>query len=114
MFKKTAFLALAASLALMSFGAGAGTVADAHTSKGIPCESCHGPDKKNLATPTNDTCATCHNVQALVEKTAKVKPTNPHTSPHYGDKLECSLCHIGHEPSENYCNQCHQFDFKVP
>ncbi|WP_423837815.1 cytochrome c3 family protein, partial [Sutterella wadsworthensis] len=46
--------------------------------------------------------------------TKNVKPTNPHTSPHYNADLDCVNCHVGHEPSENYCAQCHNFDFKVP
>ena len=48
-----------------------------------------------------------------MKKTAKVKPTNPHVSPHYGKDLECTNCHMGHMEPENFCNQCHQFDFKV-
>lgn len=89
-------------------------IADKHTEKGVACEACHGPDKSNLATPTLETCTACHALQALTEKTSKVKPTNPHVSPHYKDKLDCILCHTGHVESENYCNQCHQFDFKLP
>ena len=79
---------------LVSFLLGAGCMcaqaagfADAHTSKGVPCEACH---------------------------VSKVKPQNPHTSPHYQNKLECNNCHVGHEPSENFCGQCHNFEYKVP
>ncbi|WP_418869780.1 cytochrome c3 family protein, partial [Sutterella wadsworthensis] len=39
---------------------------------------------------------------------------NPHVSPHYGKTLECTNCHLMHQESENYCNQCHEFNFKVP
>ncbi|WP_301096791.1 cytochrome c3 family protein, partial [Turicimonas muris] len=35
-------------------------------------------------------------------------------SPHYQNKLECNNCHVGHEPSENFCGQCHNFEYKVP
>jgi hypothetical protein len=48
------------------------------------------------------------------EKTSKMKPTNPHNSPHYGKKADCNLCHHQHEASENYCSTCHKFEFKVP
>ena len=75
---------------------------------------CHGPDKANPQEPTTATCTACHNVKALVAKTKNVKPVNPHVSPHYQDSLDCTNCHLGHQPSENFCNQCHQFDFKVP
>ena len=33
---------------------------------------------------------------------------------HYQDKLECTNCHLGHEKSENFCAQCHDFKFNVP
>lgn len=112
--KLTPFL-VATVLACSSITIQAGPgIADKHTAKNIPCEACHGPDKANLVTPTIETCSTCHPTKALVEKTAKVKPANPHHSPHYQDQLDCTLCHAGHMESENYCNQCHQFDFKLP
>lgn len=50
----------------------------------------------------------------LTASTAGVKPTNPHNSPHYGKHADCNLCHHQHEKSENYCTQCHKFDFKLP
>ena len=65
-------------------------------------------------TPRNDTCKQCHDVKALVEKTKDVKPANPHMSPHYRDELECTNCHIMHGETENFCDQCHQFGYKVP
>ena len=43
-----------------------------------------------------------------------VKPTNPHVSPHYQDQLDCTNCHYMHGETENFCDQCHQFGFKVP
>lgn len=88
-------------------------LADRHKAKGLSCQMCHGPDANNPQTPTIETCTTCHQKDALVKKTAKVKPTNPHVSPHYGKDLECTNCHMGHMEPENFCNQCHQFDFKV-
>lgn len=88
-------------------------LADRHKAKGLSCQMCHGQDMKNPQTPTIETCTTCHQKDALVKKTAKVKPTNPHVSPHYGQDLECTNCHMGHMKPENFCDQCHQFDFKV-
>ena len=76
------------------------------------CKSCHGPDGKGEV--TTQTCTGCHQIDALVASTKDVKPTNPHVSPHYGNELDCASCHMGHSDSENFCNQCHQFDFKVP
>jgi len=88
-------------------------VSHAHNLAGVTCEKCHGKAQKRQAVEMAK-CITCHNPAKLVEKTAKIKPENPHTSPHYGDSLDCNLCHHQHEKSENYCNQCHQFNFNVP
>ncbi len=83
-----------------------------HQLSGVTCEKCHGKGKMQ-AVPM-DTCVKCHNPGKLVEKTAKVKPENPHTSPHYGNTLDCNACHHQHQKSENFCAQCHKFDFKTP
>ncbi len=113
---KAALFAATAALMAASMGASAadGFLADRHVAKGINCKMCHGPDEKNPQTPTIETCTACHAKDALVKKTANVKPTNPHVSPHYGSDLDCSNCHFGHAASENFCDQCHQFKFKVP
>ena len=66
------------------------------------------------AAPDIKTCTQCHNTKDLVEKTKDVKPTNPHVSPHYQDQLDCTNCHYMHGETENFCDQCHQFGFKVP
>ena len=113
--KFLAAAALSAAFACMASSAWADPMlADRHVAKGVPCTVCHGPDKANPQEPTTQTCTGCHNVKALVAKTKNVKPVNPHVSPHYQDSLDCTNCHLGHQPSENFCNQCHQFDFKVP
>ena len=105
----TALLAAgSASAADQKFGA------DRHVAMGLTCETCHGPDKANRQEPTIDTCKQCHDVKALAEKTKGVKPANPHMSPHYRDELECTNCHLMHGETENFCDQCHQFGFKVP
>lgn len=84
-----------------------------HNLAAVTCEKCHGKGKKPEAIEMKQ-CVACHNPGKLVEKTAKVKPENPHTSPHYGDSLDCNLCHHQHGKSENYCNQCHTLNFVVP
>ena len=95
--KKTMTAVFTAALlaAAVSTVTAAPMLADRHVAKGVQC-------------------TVCHNVKALVAKTKNVKPVNPHVSPHYQDSLDCTNCHLGHQPSENFCNQCHQFDFKVP
>jgi hypothetical protein len=85
-----------------------------HQLAGVNCEKCHGKTGKPEAL-TMEQCVACHgSTEKLAEKTKDVKPTNPHTSPHYGTNLDCNLCHHQHAKSENYCSSCHKFDFKVP
>ncbi|HOJ51118.1 MAG TPA: cytochrome c3 family protein [Syntrophales bacterium] len=85
-----------------------------HQLSGVSCVSCHGKVKKEEPVKMAK-CVSCHGDPAkLAEKTAGVKPTNPHTSPHYGTELDCNLCHHQHVKSENYCLQCHSFPFRVP
>ncbi|HEY3276594.1 MAG TPA: cytochrome c3 family protein [Syntrophorhabdaceae bacterium] len=84
-----------------------------HQISGITCTKCHGKVKKPEEVKMKQ-CVACHNTDKIAEKTAKVKPQNPHESPHYGRTLDCNLCHHQHGKSENYCNQCHKFDYKVP
>jgi hypothetical protein len=84
-----------------------------HQFAGVNCAKCHGKTKKPEEVKMKQ-CVACHNTDKLAEKTAGVKPKNPHESPHYGKTLDCNLCHHQHGKSENYCNQCHRFDFVVP
>lgn len=110
-------LLIAAISACLAFSASAAQFgADRHVSKGISCQMCHG-ENMNMAEPelpTIENCSSCHNISALVEKTKDVKPHNPHVSPHYQDQLDCTNCHYMHAETENFCDQCHQFGFKVP
>jgi hypothetical protein len=85
-----------------------------HMLSGVNCVACHGKTKQPEEVAM-EKCVACHGSTAkLAEKTKDVKPTNPHTSPHYGTELDCNLCHKQHAKSENYCAQCHKFDYKVP
>lgn len=84
-----------------------------HQLQGVTCGKCH--DDVNSPEPVaKGKCMSCHDMEKVAATTAGVKPTNPHTSPHYGKKSDCNLCHHQHEKSENYCSQCHKFDFKLP
>ena len=107
--------ALALSLCLSQSFADEAHGADRHIARGMSCESCHGKgDPAKLDPPDIQKCVQCHPTKALVEKTQGVKPQNPHVSPHYQDRLECTNCHHLHEASENFCGQCHDFKYKVP
>ncbi|MFZ7110919.1 MAG: cytochrome c3 family protein [Desulfatiglandales bacterium] len=59
-------------------------------------------------------CLECHGpLRNVAEMTAAIEP-NPHDSPHYGSELDCDLCHHQHKKSENFCNECHSFEFVTP
>jgi len=84
-----------------------------HRLAGVTCASCHGKTKKPQPVKMKQ-CVTCHDTDKLAEKTANVKPANPHETKHYGKDLDCNVCHRQHEKPENFCSQCHKFDFVVP
>jgi hypothetical protein len=84
-----------------------------HQLDNVTCKSCHANVRKPEAPPSTQ-CLTCHSGDAIFAATSNIKPRNPHGSPHYGKESDCNLCHHQHKKSENFCNECHQFDFKVP
>jgi DnaJ-class molecular chaperone len=97
-------------------GAEEGPLGKVHVAKGVKCADCHGQAKKSEPV-LQEKCLSCHgkgDSKALAAKTANVKPLNPHESRHYGTEAECALCHRNHEPSVNFCLDCHpRFNFKV-
>ena len=118
---------LAAMFSCSAFAADAPKMgADKHVAKGVACQTCHGTDLKNPNLPTEETCTQCHpkaavieycintlqyvSMEMLIEKTKDLPGANPHNAPHNGD---CINCHLMHEPPEDYCAQCHKFNFKV-
>lgn len=85
-----------------------------HQLAGVSCADCHDKTTKP-ALVESARCLSCHGSgDKLAALTAKVKPQNPHRSVHYGTELDCNLCHHQHEKSENYCAECHRYDYKVP
>ena len=86
--------------------------ADRHGVKNVTCKECHG-EKNEITAPDINQCSKCHAPDEIEKKTQGIKPQNPHVSPHYGNKLDCTLCHLQHAAPDNYCAQCHSFDFKV-
>ena len=111
--KKAALMLMMACAVITSAQAADKFSENRHVKMGLTCESCHGANNA-IAYPTIDQCKTCHDPLTIAEKTKNVKPRNPHVSPHYGNTLDCALCHLQHSPKENYCDQCHKFGFKVP
>lgn len=93
-----------------------GALGKVHTAKRVECVKCHGTAKKSVPV-AQEKCLSCHgegDSKALAAKTAKVLPLNPHQNRHYGTEADCGLCHRQHEPSVNFCLDCHpRFNFKV-
>lgn len=96
---KTFFL----TLALFSFSAYAGTMAEFHAEKGVKCEGCHTAQMSEK--PTKEKCFACHgNYQDLIARTSKAD-VNPHDS-HLGE-IQCVQCHSGHKQMTLPCWECH-------
>ncbi|TKB46205.1 cytochrome c3 [Ferrimonas sediminicola] len=81
-----------------------------HQEAGLNCKSCH--QSAPFEPVGMEQCLNCH---ALPEQKSDYHGApDKHDSPHYGVKLECENCHFEHEESENYCANCHDFEFNVP
>lgn len=64
--------------------------------------------------PSDKTCMGCHgDYKAMAEKTKNLPEPNPHWSNHYGSGLSCTACHREHSQSKVYCNECHEFSYKI-
>lgn len=83
-----------------------------HALNGVTCAQCHGAGPKQAV--EHYKCISCHDTKAVAEKTADLKPNNPHNSRHYGTEADCNLCHHQHKASVNKCAECHKFNFQVP
>ena len=84
-----------------------------HLLRGVFCSDCHG-EKKIYGLVGTDRCLKCHiNGQKVAALTDTLDP-NPHDSIHYGQDLDCDLCHHIHKKSEIFCNQCHDFTNITP
>ncbi len=86
----------------------------AHFSKGVTCNDCHGEQAQRAPVPMIK-CLECHDTKDVAEATAKLQPSNPHNNRHYGTETNCNYCHHQHQKSENFCTPCHlRFTFDVP
>ncbi len=86
--------------------------AELHAQKNVACASCHreSPPAKKVKTAQ---CMTCHGDYAqLADRTRAMTPNNVHAN-HLGD-IDCSECHAGHKEKKIACDECHQFEFKMP
>lgn len=97
-------------LAINVSSVSASTLAEQHIQKSLTCAACH-TDVTAPAKADEKACQRCHGtMDAMGEKSEGKFEVNPH-APH-GAKVSCLQCHHGHKAQENYCNKCHEFNFK--
>jgi len=85
-----------------------------HSLSGVTCQDCHGENETPQALSTEQ-CLICHGtLEDLAARTSDSKPENPHSTPHGPTYVACDLCHKQHAKSENFCFECHDFEFVVP
>ena len=83
-----------------------------HTEFGVDCVTCHDEEPAAKPVPTA-VCLSCHgSYDDLADKTDDKGANNPHAS--HNGPLECNSCHHVHQPSVNFCGQCHVFEMEVP
>ena len=108
--KALAACALAAVCA-STFAAEQPMLADRHVARGSTCKSCH---PSGTPGPVDiKTCLGCHggSYAKLAERTDEAD-INPHDT-HIGE-ADCSQCHSGHKKPQLVCDQCHEFQMRVP
>jgi len=91
--------------ALQETHAGAGTDTSQLKERKYPnefCFGCHGPNPHR----------SYEQVKQLTAHLEEEVKANPHDS-HYGE-MNCRICHKMHRESEDYCAQCHEWEWQVP
>ena len=89
------------------------SLAHIHGLLGIGCGGCHKDSTKFGQLSTAD-CLACHQSFVSVAARTQTRRPDPHNSPHYGNSVDCDLCHRIHTFSENFCAQCHDWKLTVP
>lgn len=70
------------------------------------CSVCHETELP-VERPSSKACIGCHGTMDKIATPPNQFDKFPHASPHYGDSLECTVCHAEHKPSRALCNDCH-------
>lgn len=73
------------------------------------CKSCHQDGLKQPAPEA--ACMTCHGTYEELAKATEHHADNPHNSPHWGPDIPCTFCHSEHKPAQNWCAECHDFEY---
>lgn len=77
----------------------------------MQCSVCHGT-QTNFTKPKSDSCIACHGPMGKIQTKKNTKDKYPHQSAHYGDTVECSVCHAEHKPSKDLCSNCHKVEWQ--
>ncbi|MCB2217761.1 cytochrome c3 family protein [Desulfofustis glycolicus] len=97
------------------FNARAIEVNQIHRENDITCKNCHEIDEPEKRA-SDQACIDCHSAVPGSVKTYADRGmellVNIHDS-HEG-QLRCTLCHHIHEPSDLYCNSCHELEIITP
>lgn len=84
-----------------------------HMANDMTCTDCH--ERKPFALVPTERCRECHGTPEEVSALTRTKEAfNPHDSPHYGNEMDCDLCHHLHSKSENVCGDCHDLERPTP
>lgn len=116
--KKALMLVLSAACAVISAQAAAGTLAgvpmkDHHLKAfgaNAACETCHGVNTPTQR-PDSARCVQCHGTMDKIPTKPNQYEKFPHASAHYGNTLDCTICHSEHKASRALCNDCHVVEF---
>lgn len=91
--------------------------ADAPTLAGMPmkhsmaaqmqCSTCHD-NTTEFTKPSTQKCESCHGPMAQIKTKANPQDKYPHQSAHYGNTVDCGVCHSEHKASQDLCSNCHQ------
>jgi len=82
-----------------------------HAQNSVTCRPCHGTFSSE-GRVSMEQCLRCHGTYQYIATMTKDVDPNPHDS-HLGE-IDCTLCHRAHKDSEDFCAQCHPYEFKVP
>ncbi len=84
-----------------------------HNKLGLACADCHKEkNKAEYSNSVNKGCSSCHGKpEEIADKTGHLGHLNNiHNSPHWGNEINCNMCHKAHKPTQNLCLQCHEQD----
>lgn len=95
---------------LLSFGTNAANTIKPYHESALDCRTCH-TNKDKYQRPNAQICIECHGGMSEIPTKPNSRDKNPHSSHHYEDLLDCTVCHSEHKHSEAICSECHVVEF---